>query len=81
MFTPIVETVNVAVDCPAGTITVFATDAAELPLDRATETPPLGAAPDRLTEPEDDVPPCTVLGFSVSEASVAGVTVNVAVRG
>jgi len=55
------------------------TVAEELPLDNATEVPPVGAAPERVTVPVEAFPPNTDVGFSVTETSVAGLIVRVAV--
>jgi len=47
-----VEIVKVAVELPAATVTEVGTEAAvELPLDRVTAMPPVGAAPDNVTVP------------------------------
>jgi hypothetical protein len=48
-------------------------------LERETTAPPDGAGPFRVTVPVEDVPPITEAGFSVTELSVAAVTVRVAV--
>lgn len=80
-FTPVVDTVNVAVVWPAATVTELGTVAEELPLDRATDVPPVGAAPERVTVPVDAFPPNTEVGLNVSETRVAGFIVKVAVCG
>ena len=81
-----VLTVNIALVAPAGMNTVAGTLAAPLLLERATCTPPAGAGALRVTEPlEGCEPPITLVGLSVSEASVgtgggAGFTVSEADR-
>jgi hypothetical protein len=47
--TDVVDTVKLALDEPAGTVTETGTVAAEALLDSATERPPAGAAPERVT--------------------------------
>jgi hypothetical protein len=79
-----VLTVNVAEVAPAGTVTVLGTVAAEvLLLERLTVVAEL-AAPERITVPCELEPPLTLVGFRVSELSVAWlatvVTVSVALR-
>jgi hypothetical protein len=63
--------------------TVIETDAgtvaeAEL-LESFIANPPAGAAPVRVTVPEDVAPPLRVLGSTLTDNSVAGFTVSVAV--
>jgi hypothetical protein len=48
-------------------------------LERETTAPPDGAGPFRVTVPAEEEPPITEVGFSVTELSVAAVTVRVAV--
>ena len=78
-----VETVKLADDCPAATVTLgdaVATDGLELA--SVTTTPPVGAGPESVTVPVELEPPVTVEGFSVTDESVGGgdgVTVSVAV--
>ena len=67
-----VVTVNIAVVVPAGTVTLAGTVAtAVLLLARVRTAPPLGAGPLSVTLPEEADPPLTLVGFSVSEESVA----------
>ena len=61
--TAVVVMGNVAVELPAGTVTVAFT-VAEAELDRETVTPPAGAAPLKVTVPVEDVPPVTLVGFT-----------------
>ena len=81
MVTLLVVTVKVALVAPAATVTLAGTVAtAVLLLDSVTTAPPLGAAPLRVTVPCEELPPVTLVGFSVSEDRVtAGETVSVAV--
>ena len=66
-----VLTVNDALLAPAGMNTLLGTLAAPLLLERVTCTPPAGAGALNVTVPlEDCRPPTTLVGFSVSEASV-----------
>jgi len=71
--------VNVALDFPAAIFTEPGTVAATSPLPRVTTRPPVGAGPERVTVPIDDVPPITVDGCKVTDSNVAGLTVRVAV--
>ena len=75
-----VDTVNVAVALPAGTVTDAGTATAEvLLLVKLTSAPPAGATLLRVTVPVDDVPPATVAGFTPTPVSVGGGTVTVSV--
>ena len=73
-----VVTVNVAVVDPAGIVTLDGTVADVTLLDKATEVPPVPAAPLRVTFPVDGFPPATVAGFNDIETTVAGLIVSVA---
>ena len=77
--TVLVVTVNVAVVAPAVTVTLAGTCAAALLLESDTAAPPAGAFPLSITVPVDEMPPCTLVGFSVTEANVAGFIFNVAI--
>ena len=72
-------TVKVAVVAPAATVTLAGTVAAVLLLDKVTVSPPVGAVLPKVTLPVDDVPPVTEVGFSVTDETTGGFTVNVAV--
>jgi len=80
-----VLTVKVALIAPAGTVTLAGTLAAPLLLERRTCAPPAGAGALSVTVPlEDCVPPTTLVGFRVSEATVGiggGGSVTVSVAG
>ena len=77
--------VKVAVEAPAGMVTLAGTVAtAVLALERETRAPPPGAGPLSMTLPGKEEPPLTLVGFSVSEervggGGVAGVTMREAV--
>jgi len=77
--TPVVVTVNVALDFPAGIVTEAGAVIAELPLERATVTLVGPARPLSVTVPIEVLPPTTDDGLKLTEARVAGVIVNVAV--
>lgn len=79
--TTFVVTVKVAVVAPAGTVTLEGTLAAALLLESRTCAPPAGAGPFSVTVPVDAPrgPPITLVGFRVSEDTIGGSTVSVAV--
>lgn len=78
--TVLVVTVNVAVFCPAATVTLAGTVAAPvLLLDSVTAAPPDAAGPFSVTVPVDGAGPFTVVGLRVRELSVGAVTVKTAV--
>ena len=78
--TALVLTVKVALELPAGTVTLDGTLAAPLLLESVTCAPPAGAAPLSVTVPVDDCAPAvTLVGLNVSEETVGrggGVTVS-----
>jgi len=78
--TAVVDTAKLAVVDPAATVTVVGTVAAELPLDRVTIVPPAAAGPLNVTVPVEEAPPDTDVGFNVTEATVTGLIVKVAVN-
>jgi hypothetical protein len=67
--TAVVVTVNVAVVCPAATVTLAGTVAAALLDASVTTRPPAGAAADSVTVPVLDAPPATDVGFNETELS------------
>ena len=81
--TLLVVTWKVALVAPAATVTLAGTCAAVvLLLVNPTVAPPVGAAPLNVTVPVDEVPPATLVGFTVTEdkdTDAAGFTVSVAV--
>lgn len=70
--TVVVVTVKLAEVVPHATVTVGGGTAFGLLDDRLTLNPPNGAGPVRVTVPEDQNPPGTDVGFSVSPLSVPG---------
>jgi hypothetical protein len=79
--TAVVVIVNVAVVCPAGTVTEAGTCAVDVRLlVSVTTVPPAGAGPVNATVPVDGFPPLTVLGLRLTDAATGAVTVKVAVR-
>jgi len=83
LFGRVVAIANTPDVWPAATRTCAGIEAyAGLELLRATTAPPLGAADVSVTVPEADLPPVTLLGWSVNAASAAdgaGLVVNVVV--
>src|ERR1700738_4750558 len=70
--TAVVFTGNVALGAPAGTVTLEDTLAGPLSLTSVTCAPAEGAGPLSVTAPvEGCAPPTTVVGFRVSEVTVA----------
>ena len=70
---------NVAVVCPAATVTVAGTVAAELSLANLMTSPAGPAGPFSVTVAVEDVPSKSTLGFKLTEETVAGVIVKIAV--
>lgn len=69
--------VKVAVVCPALTVTLAGTvPTAELPLERATTAPPVGAGPESVTVAVEVAPPTTEVGLNVTEVGTGGLTVS-----
>jgi hypothetical protein len=67
-----VEIVKLAVVPPDATVTEAGTEAAlELLPESVTTAPPAGAALDNTTVPRELLLPCTLVGFSARELSVA----------
>jgi hypothetical protein len=70
VITGLVDTVNVAVVLPGGTVTLPGTVAtAVLVLDSVTTTPPAGAAALSVTVPVDVPPPETLIGSTLSDVT------------
>ena len=77
--TPVVVTLNVALDCPGFTVTEEGTVATGSPLERATTIGFDPAGPPSVTVPVERFPPTTVDGFKLTDDRIAGTTVRVAV--
>jgi hypothetical protein len=75
----VVLIVKVAVDCPAGTVTLAGTVACALLDESETIIPPEGALPERVTVPVALVPPSTLGGAIVRLVRDGGLIVSVAV--
>jgi len=71
-----VLTVNVAEVLPAGMVTVAGAVADDWLLERVMTKPPVGAAEPMVTVPVDELPPETLVGFSVSDDNPGAFTVN-----
>src|SRR5436853_7920092 len=69
--TPDVVTGNVTWVCPAGTATVAGTETAVLLLLSVSVRPPAPAAEDIVTVPVAELPPTTVVGATLTDASAA----------
>jgi hypothetical protein len=67
-----VETVKLALACPAAMVTDAGTVATTELLNSLTKAPPIAAGPLRLAVPVDTAPPATALGLSVTDCSVTG---------
>ncbi len=74
-----VEIVKVALMAPAPTVTDETTEALGLLEPSPTVIPSGPAAPFSVTVPVTELPPITVVGFSVSPLTAAGLMVSVAV--
>lgn len=64
--------VKLAVKAPAGTVTEGGTGSSPLVLDSVTAAPPLGAAPERVTEQPVDCLELRLLGLQAKPATVGG---------
>lgn len=71
--TAIVVTVKVADVDPAATVVDAGTEALELPEDKVTDVPPVGAGPLSVTVPVEGLPPVTDVGLSLTPLSPGGV--------
>ena len=65
---------------PGGTVTLAGTTAAGLLLERVTCAPPAGAGAFSVTVPVEGLPPVTLVGLTVSDEAIGGITVSDAVR-
>lgn len=77
--TGVVFTVNVAVVAPAATVTEAGRVAADDVELRAMLAPPVGAGPLKVTVPDEESPPITLVGLRARLWSTAGLIVSVAV--
>ena len=64
---------------PAGTVTLAGTTAAGSLLESVTCAPPAGAGAFSVTVPVEGLPPVTLVGLTVSEETIGGITVSVAI--
>ncbi|HWD38581.1 MAG TPA: hypothetical protein VG944_07010 [Fimbriimonas sp.] len=78
--TATVVTVNVAVVLPEGTVTDAGRVVAVLVSDRVIVSPAAGAWPVRVTVPVEEVPPGTLVGFTLTDKRSAGLIVRSAVK-
>jgi hypothetical protein len=78
--TPKVATLNVADNCPLGTVTDNGMEALVLAHVRLTTVPPVAAGPVRVTVPIEEIPPGTVVGLTVIVANDIGLIVSGADR-
>jgi len=72
--TAVVVTLKVAVVAPPGTMTLAGTVTEVSELESVTTVPPVGAAESRVTVPVAAPPPTTLVGVTLTEASVGAVT-------
>ena len=78
--TALVLRLKLALVPPAGTVTLEGTVAAGLLLESVTCAPPAGAGAFSVTVPVEELPPVTLVGLTVSDETIGGITVSVAVR-
>lgn len=77
--TGLVLTLNTAVVAPPATVTLVGVCAAALSLERVTTAPTAGAAPFKVTVPDDGLPPVRLVGLRTTEVRVGGLMVKVVV--
>ena len=78
--TALVVRLKLALVPPAGTVTLAGTTAAGLLLESVTCAPPAGAGAFSVTVPVEGLPPVTLVGLTVSDETIGGITVSDAVR-
>ena len=78
--TALVLRLKLAVVPPGGTVTLAGTTAAELLVESVTCAPPAGAGAFSVTVPVEGLPPVTLVGLTVSDETIGGITVSEAVR-
>jgi hypothetical protein len=76
----VVVTENVAVVCPAATVTLAGTVADVLLLPSVTTAPPVGATALNVTVPVEPAPPVTLVGFNDTEEIVTEFTTGFTVK-
>src|SRR2546428_10447125 len=79
--TALVVTLKLALVPPAGTVTLAGTTAAGSLLESVTCAPPAGAGAFSVTVPVEGLPPVTLVGLTVSDETIGGITVSDAGRG
>ena len=78
--TALVVTLKPALVPPGATVTLAGTTAAGSLLESVTCAPPAGAGAFSVTVPVEGLPPVTLVGLTVSEETIGGITVSDAVR-
>ena len=78
--TGLVLRLKLALVPPAGTVTLEGTTAAGSLLESVTCAPPAGVGAFSVTVPVEGLPPVTLVGLTVSDETIGGITVSVAVR-
>ena len=78
--TALVLRLKLALVPPAGTVTLAGTTAAGSLLESVTCAPPAGAGAFSVTVPVEGLPPVTLVGLTVSDETIGGITVSDAVR-
>jgi hypothetical protein len=78
--TAVVVTENVWVVAPSDTVTVAGTVTPAVSLVSVTSVPPEGAAPVKVTVPVEGVPPRTLVGLRLTDASVGAATAGLTVK-
>ena len=77
--TALVLRLKLALVPPGETVTLEGTVAAGLLLESATCAPPAGAGAFSVTVPVEELPPVTLVGLTVSDETIGGITVSDAV--
>ena len=78
--TALVVRLKLAAVAPGETVTLAGTTAAGSLLESVTCAPPAGAGAFSVTVPVEGLPPVTLVGLTVSEETIGGITVSDAVR-
>ena len=77
--TALVLRLKLALVPPGETVTLAGTTAAGLLLESVTCAPPAGAGAFSVTVPVEELPPVTLVGLTVSDETIGGITVSEAV--